>query len=924
MKYYFYLLFLILPVCADAQSGEIHGTVIDRATGDPMVGANVVIKSANVGVSVDIDGNYRLKAPPGVHTLQISYISYKTLELTDVRVEAGKVTEANAMMEEAAAEVGEVVVYAVRKMNSEMALLSGIRAANMVMSGVSAQQIARTQDRDASEVVKRSPGISIIDNRFIIARGLSQRYNNVWVNNSAVPSSEADSRAFSFDMIPSGQIENIMIVKSPAPELPSDFSGGFVKVATKSVPEENSVQVSYGININTKAHFRDFNYAKGSPTDFLGFDNGFRGMRSVAPSFRMDDRDAELVTAVTVGGFNNDWTVHTRKPVSDQRFSFMLNRFKLLRGGGKVGVTAALNYSYSSLAYRDMVNARFGIYNKTEDIPVYLYKYADDQYTSTARTGGMLNFVLMLSTNHRLEFRNIFNQYGRDRYTFRDGWQNISSYYEQVKQEYFYSSRGAYTGQLSGCHTLSETGKLDWTAGYSYANRNQPDRRQIDLDGTVAQSSMTSIIRDFNRLDENTWSAAMNYNRIFAIGTFAPALKAGVYTEYRSRVYNTRYFLYKVNFGNLPPDFLFRDVATGMMRPEYFAADRFYISDASDKTNDYMGDDLLASGYAGVNIPVGPFSVYAGARYENNAMTLNNYTNITTDDTETFNYGQSDIFPSVNATWNINKTNLLRLACGKSINRQEFREVSPSTYYDFDLFSFVRGNKKLRQAYIQNYDLRYEIYPSDGEMISIALFYKQFVHPIEWTFIDAGGTYTFTFENAGQANNYGVELELKKSLDFAGLPDLSLSFNGALIRSKVVFGEGSQEHDRPMQGQSPYIVNAGLFYRRDNLNAGLMYNIIGKRIVGIGRSDNSQGGSIDNDIPDMFEMPRHAIDLSLSRKLGEHVELSVGARDILAMPCVYMQFPKFVDASGKISTREQTTKAYKPGQNFSIAIKYGF
>jgi outer membrane receptor protein involved in Fe transport len=263
----------------------------------------------------------------------------------------------------------------------------------------------------------------------------------------------------------------------------------------------------------------------------------------------------------------------------------------------------------------------------------------------------------------------------------------------------------------------------------------------------------------------------------------------------------------------------------------------------------------------------------------------------------------------------------LRLAYGKSVNRQEFREVSPSSYYDFDLFSYVRGNKKLKQAYIQNFDFRYEIYPANGEMVSFALFYKRFTNPIEWTFIDGGGTYTYTFENANQADNYGVELDMKKNLDFIGLPDLSLSFNGALIRSKVVFDENSMEHDRPMQGQSPYLVNTGLFYQRDKLNMGLMYNIIGKRVVGIGRSDNSQGGSIDNDVPDMYEMPRHSLDLSFSYKLGEHIELSLGVRDILASPFVFKQFPKFTNGDEKVHQREQTTKEYKTGQNFSLSLK---
>jgi hypothetical protein len=172
----------------------------------------------------------------------------------------------------------------------------------------------------------------------------------------------------------------------------------------------------------------------------------------------------------------------------------------------------------------------------------------------------------------------------------------------------------------------------------------------------------------------------------------------------------------------------------------------------------------------------------------------------------------------------------------------------------------------------------------------------------------------------GKADNYGVELDIKKSLDFIKAPNLSLVLNAAVIGSKVIFGENSMEHDRPMQGQSPYIVNLGLFYQNDKLNAGLMYNIIGRRIVGIGRS-TSYPITIDNDVPDMYEIERHVIDLSFGCKIGKHFEINAGVRDLLAQPLVFKQFPKFKDDSGNIQTREQITKKYKIGQNFSLSVK---
>jgi TonB-dependent receptor len=351
-----------------------------------------------------------------------------------------------------------------------------------------------------------------------------------------------------------------------------------------------------------------------------------------------------------------------------------------------------------------------------------------------------------------------------------------------------------------------------------------------------------------------------------------------------------------------------------------------YIYEDTDNRNSYSGTETSGAGYMAFNIPLNKFNIYAGARLEYNKMSLTNYTSIREFREKTTDYDETNVFPSVNVTYDLNDKSLLRLAYGSSINRQEFREVSSSVYYDFDLFSSIKGNPNLKPDHIQNFDFRYEYYPSPSELISVALFYKHFKNPIEWTYIDAGGSYTYTFENASSADNFGLEVDIKKNLDFIGMKDFSLSFNGALIDSNVKFDSNSQEHDRAMQGQSPYIVNTGVFYQNDRLalTAGLLYNIIGKRIVGIGRVDTSEGGSIDNDVPDMYEMPRNVLDLTISKKFGKMIEVNAGFRDILAQKVVFKQFPKFYDSNGNLQEREQTAKSFKPGQNNSVSVKMNF
>ncbi|MDR1091080.1 MAG: TonB-dependent receptor, partial [Prevotella sp.] len=486
-------------------------------------------------------------------------------------------------------------------------------------------------------------------------------------------------------------------------------------------------------------------------------------------------------------------------------------------------------------------------------------------------------------------------------------------------------------------HALTQRDNLDWVSGFSYSNRNQPDRRIINWEQNgypgdayymEYQIDLNDITRDYNKLNEYTYTLSANYTHDFSFDNgFKPSLKAGVYGDYRDRNYNTRYFKYRWIADNLPEDFGYRDVYSQILIPENYGADKLFAYDDTDRLNDYSGTNAQAAGYIAFNLPFDKFNIYTGVRLEHNKMSLKSFTTISGDRSKTTDYSYTDLFPSLNASYSFSNEHLIRLAYGRSVNRQEFREMSSSSYYDFDLFSFVSGNPDLKPAYVNNFDIRYEFYPSNSEIFSVALFYKNFKNPIEWTYLDGGGTYTYTFKNADQANNYGIEADIKKKLDFIGLDDFSLTFNGSLIKSEVKFEQNSgANHNRPMQGQSPYLVNTGIFYQSEKLglNATLLYNIIGKRIVGIGRVSTSSGTTINNDIPDMYEMPRNALDFAVTKKFGKHIEINAGIKDILAAKVKYTQFPRFEDSDGNIQEREQVTKVYKPGRNISLTARYLF
>ena len=915
---------------------QIKGVVIDQKSKETLIGAVVTVDGTNVKAITNIDGNFQIDGldKEKKYTLYINYVGYKTQKIDGVQAKDADQVIALQPDEQ---QLKEVTITAVERRNTDAAMIQVAKSSPVIVSNVSAQEISRTQDTNAGEVIRRVPGVSLIDDKFVMVRGLSQRYNNVWVNGGAVPSSEADSRAFSFDIIPSSQIDNLTIVKSPTAEYPADYSGGFIIVNTKEIPAENSFNIAVGGNWNTSSAFKDFSYSKGSGTDFLGFDNGLRNLNGGIHADLNPQLDAngkpvgDYATSLLGNGFNNDWLIKNKKPLGDLKLAASLNQRWML-GGRTLGMLAALNYTNEYRTYENMENNLYGIYDAANDKPNYLRHSIDDQYNNNVRLGAMLNFTFLSKDgNHKYQLKNIFNQLATSRYTWRDGVSAQSNL--ERSAEYYYRSRTTYNGQLTGKHTFTSDA-LDWSIGYAYANRHLPDRRRYLIDdalesGVYALSTGNDISREWTQLDEHILSLGVNDKHHFKFGNFEPDLQVGAYGEYRSREYQTRNFIYNWNVSdnNMPSDFRHSDIPTLLSSEANMGYDKLYLLEEKQMRNNYRGHNTLGAGYLTLSLPFGKLGIHAGVRFEHNDMELISNSRDYEKSESSRHYKTDDVFPSLNTTYKISDQHQMRLSYGRSINRPEFREVSSSVYYDFDLASNVQGNTELKNCYVDNLDLRYEWYPSRGELISLAVFYKHFDSPIEWTYTVAGGTdLIYSYKNAKSANNYGVELDIRKNLGFIGLKDFSWSFNGALIKSKVQFEKGAKEEDRPMQGQSPYLINTGIFYKNEPLkmDIALLYNRIGKRIIGVGRSEGSTGDDSNARVPHSYEMPRNTIDFSLAKKFGNHLELKLNVRDLLAEKIYYKQFADVTYSDGSKKEVEEIARCYKPGRNIGLQAIYKF
>ncbi len=946
----FYL--FTIPALGFSQKGIISGKVVDKKTRETLVGVNVWLEGTSFGSSSDINGEFVINnIPAGTYKILASIISYRKVIYDNVKVSKDKVTIINFDLEEEVTTMQEVEIVDKRTTSTEISIINSIKNTNLVANGISSQLITKSQDRDASEVIRRVPGITIFNGRFVIVRGLNQRYNTVFLNNATTPSSEADTRAFSFDIIPSSLLDNIMVYKTPSPELSADFSGAFIMVTTKNNPSKNTIEISYNASFRENTTFNDFYRYKGGSLDFIGVDDGTRALPQNFPptdEFKAicDGYTSEDINKVTELGreINKIWTAQPNQALWDNRLNLAFaDKFRI----GKIqgGTVNALNYTNTFLSL-PIHRMDYQVYNFEEDKPNPNFDFHDLQYTNTAKTGILSNWSFIINSRNKINFNNLFNQIGYTRTTLRDGYEYYSSQ-QILAYEYSFMSRTTYSGQLSGEHNIPKSAsKLGWTLGYSYSNSNEPNQKRLTTIlnttpsdpyfglygagiGNTASPKYAGIV--YQKLKEHLAMLRMDLVQPISIGAFKPEFRAGIYGEYKYRTFNARLLgyiksnenLFNQELPYLPFDSIFMDQNIN-------SSNGIKLSETTNPSDSYDASNLQISGYLTFKIPVANWlTIFAGLRVEENRQQLNSFSSDLSTVPVNYNNNRVDFFPSINITFDINEKSLVRLAYGRTTNRPEFREIAPFNFYMFQENASFVGNPNLKNAFIQNIDARYELYPTLSEMFSFGVFYKHFTNPIEITYINSGSGLAYGPINASAAYSYGAEIELRQSFaSFVGektfwswLRDFSLVLNASYIKSQVKFPEGTLERDRYMQGQSPYIINAGLYYQSEKGGwlSSLLYNIVGKRIVMVGQVNQNPS----EDIPDVYEMPFNSLDFTISKKLGKHVQLKGGVQNILNQQVLYQQTVKFNNGTEDV-TREQPTLSFKAGRYYTLGISLLF
>jgi len=915
-----------MGLVAQTKPGTIAGKIIDKSNGEALIGATIQVEGSDNGTATDIEGNFTFEVNPGSYVLVCSYVSYQNQKI-QVEVKSGEVTNLSVVMAEEVNALQEVVIVATVQKSSALALLTERKNLAQVSDGISADVIRKTPDRTTSDALKRITGASIQDGKFAIIRGMNDRYNAGYLDGALLPSTESDRKAFAFDVVPASLLDNLQIIKAGTPDLVGDFGGGIIKINTKAVPTEFTQSISIAGQSHSLTTFKDFFQFKRYAGESLNFASSKRDVPSFAenglkssslfPSAAEKQKFADITK-----NFNNDWSNETVSASPNSRFAYSLGFPIRLSATSKLGVIFALNYSNTRKFSEGTIN--------TFDGAGQVSNFNDKIYQQNFSSGGLLN-VNFVSGKTQINFRNLLNSNTDNNTIRRTGISNISdnvlvrNYANLINTNRLSNSILSFK-QVFGDNDLT----LNASVYYSSIRRKVPDYRIVNYANTDPASEPnnysvslgdffnSSSGRFYSDLKENLNGGTFELaKQLKAKSSTKTELKAGFFIQNRERDFTSQNFVYNgastSNTQNPEVDLSSNSIGGSKL---------YLLEKTSNDLAFYSGKSTLTAfyGMADQKFADKLRAVY-GLRYENIDINVRNQK----INTEVSRIKQGVLLPSANLSYSLSEKANLRAAYYGSVNRPEFRELAPFAFYVFDRNAEIKGNKTLEIAKLNNYDLRFELYPSGTQVISVGGFYKTIQNPIELSIDITQPFTTFTYENEKSANVYGLEFEVRRNLAFLGgnkesgfLASTVFFSNLALIKSKLTFDEGSlAKQDRPLQGQSPYVINVGLQYESQSNGwfASAVFNRVGRRIAFVGVAP--QFGDTRQDI---FEQPRSVIDLQVGKNIGKlNVKLTVG--DLLRKDLVYYQ-----DADGDktFSEGDRTMFKFTNGYTTSLTLSYNF
>ncbi len=869
---------------APLATGKITGRILDGASGQPIAAAQIQIVGTALGTQSGVDGRYTiLRVPAGTVTLAVRRIGYGPKSITGIVLAANGSIEQDVSLKSAELQLAAISVSANKEKGSVNDALNAQRNATNVVNAITAEQIARSPDGDAAQAAQRVSGVTVQDGKYLQVRGLSERYTTASLNGARIPSPEPERKVVPLDLFPASLLQDVTTAKTFTPDMPGDFAGANVNIRTREFPARRQVNYSSSFGFGDRVLGNSLPFAPRAGGELFGSASSNRQLpRAIA--------DANFLGSVSQSQYNqmarqqrNVWSPTVRNGGANGSFGMSTGGNNIL--GKRVGYVLSGNYGYSEEVRAD---ERYAIGNQgANNTVVPLTELRGQTGRSSAQWGGIANLSTMVGKSSRLAINSTMTRSAdNEARTDRGFDENLND--SIVRTTLRYVERGVATVTGQGEHQLSDRNKTAWQLSYGNTMRREPDRSDVVYARTPEGpyqilASLDGARRLYFDLVEDNLTGQVDHT--FNLGAVSQqnTLKVGAYYRSTERTSDAPIFAFISRAGQnivqQSPDVIFGDAQAC---ETCTAINVQPIGQAGS----YSASDRTGAAYAMVDVGITDrIRMIAGARAEQARIEV--VASTQGGFTTTSNLDNTDVLPSLLLNTRLTETQNLRFGITRTLARPEYRELAPVTFRDVLGGVSVTGNASLVRSLIDNVDLRWEMFPNPGEVLSVGVFAKRFDRPIERLEQATSGAYQARFQNALSATNLGVELEARKQLGFLG--SWGQAFTGfsnlTLMQSSVELdptgGLTVTDQSRRLVGQAPYVINAGVTYSNlsGSTNATLLYNVVGERITAAGVVP----------LPNIVEKPRQLVDLSFRFPVRGNLSARLDARNLLDARYRFMQ-----------------------------------
>jgi len=754
-------------------TGRIVGRVIDAATGQGISDAGVHVVGTTLGTQSGVDGRFSLsRITAGTVTIQVRRIGFIPKTVTGILLGGNQTVEQSISLVASASQVAATVVTATVEKGTVNESLDQQRTAVGVVNSITAEQIAKSPDGDASQAVQRVSGVTVQDDRSVAVRGLSDRYTVALINGARVPSPEPEKRIVPLDLFPSGLIQSVTTSKTFTPNQQGDFAGALVDIKTREFPARRTVSAQFVGGYTAGTSGAKILSPRGVGGESFGMAGSARNLPSLVASLgnfqNVDLSHAPGDRNLIINQFRNAWspTTTTAPPNSAASMSIGGNDPIL---GQHIGYLFSGSYSFSTDQKDNQLRALADRGNTPgETKPIDVFTGATG--SQSILWGGLANLSTMFGQGSRVAFNGMYNRTADNSARVETGhFENEGIDAEIVRMDYI--QRAVRSAQLVGEHEYGSQ-RFDWAVSSSGVHRDEPDRSEYVEAITPNPGGGQTLrwlatgnggaVRTFSALSERSVESKGDYQWNFNGFGRDHSLKIGGLARQTTRNADTRaYSISAPGAGDSVTTLDAEQIFDGRFtRPGYSV---FTIAPLA-QGGSYDAHDHLAAGYAMFELGLSSNArLIGGARYESDRLNVNALS--TLGNPLSIHKNWDDVLPSAALNLQLTDAQQLRFSVSRTLARPEYREIAPIETRDVLNGDDVLGNDELQRTSIVNSDARWEWYPRSGEVLSFGIFAKQFTNPIERVYQAAGsGTRVVFYTNALSATNYGAEIEARKNL----------------------------------------------------------------------------------------------------------------------------------------------------------------